>query len=256
MSNFKDLVQQCMIKPASALKRICAPLQDKLNISIFGYCSIDREGRYCNISNSPASLEFFYENRLYFSQWYIRDPHLFQSGYTVVPATYDDHYQDITRNTYEIDRMLLILKKTGDCMEHFFFTCKNYNESDCFHLLDQLHLLNQFAGYFKREAAALIDQALVEGYNVREVLGDLFFETSPTVALLSEDLRAKEFLKTISPLTHRELQCLELFKAGHSAQATAALLHLSQRTIEHHFENMKNKLGVSSKWELLEMFPQ
>lgn len=255
MCDFNDLVHQCMIKPAAEIKRICAPLRDNLNISIFGYCSIDHDGSYCNISNAPASLEYFYEEKLYFTQWYVRDPQLFQSGYTVVPATYDEAHQKRTHALYEVDRMLLILKKVGTRMEHFFFTCKNYGSSDCYHLLDQIHLLKMFAIYFKREAATLIGRALAEGYNAHHVLGEAFFETDPTVALLKDDLKAKALLNVISPLTYREQQCLELLRVGHSAQATAAMLHLSQRTIEHYFENIKSKLGVTSKSELLEVSP-
>ena len=71
--------------------------------------------------------------------------------------------------------------------------------------------------------------------------------------LLNKDLKTQQFLKKIFPLTVREHQCLDLFKQGRSVQATAAILDLSQRTVEHYFENIKEKLGCQSKMELLEL---
>ncbi len=52
-------------------------------------------------------------------------------------------------------------------------------------------------------------------------------------------------------LTLRELQCLYYLYKGKTAYETAACLYLSRRTVETHLANLKQKVGCSSKIELL-----
>lgn len=52
-------------------------------------------------------------------------------------------------------------------------------------------------------------------------------------------------------LTEREKECLELTRKGKTAKQCAQLLGLSYRTIENYLHNIKSKLNVSSKSELI-----
>lgn len=56
---------------------------------------------------------------------------------------------------------------------------------------------------------------------------------------------------SLSDLTRRELQCLQLSLRGQSARQAAAELGISQRTVEEYLNNAKKKLGVSSKREMI-----
>lgn len=61
-------------------------------------------------------------------------------------------------------------------------------------------------------------------------------------------------LKTIDNVifSRREIQCLEFYIRGKTAKMIAKILGLSHRTIEHYLENLKRKLRVGSKSELIE----
>lgn len=52
-------------------------------------------------------------------------------------------------------------------------------------------------------------------------------------------------------LSKREKECLNQIVRGKSARAIADLLGLSKRTVEGYLENIKNKLNVSTKSELI-----
>ena len=52
-------------------------------------------------------------------------------------------------------------------------------------------------------------------------------------------------------LSRRERQVVELTVEGHTAPRIAALLHISERTVETHLANAYSKLGVSSKFDLV-----
>ncbi len=52
-------------------------------------------------------------------------------------------------------------------------------------------------------------------------------------------------------LTEREAQCLYHLSEGKSAKETAKLINVSQRTVEFHLNNIKEKVGCRTKIELL-----
>lgn len=58
--------------------------------------------------------------------------------------------------------------------------------------------------------------------------------------------------KTI--FSKREMECIQLTIQGKKAKEIAAILKLSSRTIENYLENIKTKLGVTSKLELIARF--
>lgn len=53
-----------------------------------------------------------------------------------------------------------------------------------------------------------------------------------------------------SKITFRELDCLHLHSRGFSCSYIAAILGLSPRTVETHFESIKNRFGFSTRNEL------
>lgn len=59
-------------------------------------------------------------------------------------------------------------------------------------------------------------------------------------------------LPNISPPT-RELECLQYIIQGYTAKMIAREVGLSFRTIESYIRNLKNRLGVSTRFELIQM---
>lgn len=57
-------------------------------------------------------------------------------------------------------------------------------------------------------------------------------------------------LKKASSLSARERECLKHFLHGKTSKETAAEIFVSFRTVEYYFENIKDKLGCSTKREL------
>jgi DNA-binding NarL/FixJ family response regulator len=52
-------------------------------------------------------------------------------------------------------------------------------------------------------------------------------------------------------LSQRELEVLQHLVKGKSAKIIAEILQISKRTVEHHIENIKQKTGCSTKYELI-----
>ncbi len=66
----------------------------------------------------------------------------------------------------------------------------------------------------------------------------------------SRSPRARQHAASLSSLTSREREVLQLIAEGHSARDIAQRLHLSVKTVETHRRQMMEKLGIRSVAEL------
>lgn len=251
MSGFQDVFTKLVLKRERSVKDICAPLVDCLGIPIFAYGSIESDGRYVNLTNYPKIEEEYYAQQLYLDDPHVSHPLLLRSGTISIPVTYNPEYMQKILKQSQVGQLLLILQCSEQRVEAFFFGLKSDESNAHTRLFNCFDLLQRFTRYFKREAAPIIERARREQFNAREVKGKVFTEAVLSTPLANKDPQIQRFLKMMTPLTAREMQCLELFKEGKTAQMTGAILGLSQRTVEYYFDNIKNKLGCSSKTDLL-----
>ena len=54
-------------------------------------------------------------------------------------------------------------------------------------------------------------------------------------------------MKTLSDLTPRELEILQLVLIGHTNKAIAAEMFISEKTVEFHLDHIYDKIGVRSR---------
>lgn len=54
-------------------------------------------------------------------------------------------------------------------------------------------------------------------------------------------------------LTKRQIECLHYLARGMTMKQIAKVLSLSPKTIEHHFDAIKNKIGCTSRYELIQI---
>lgn len=251
MPDLIPLIKNYTIKHDKKIREICAPLR-YLNIPVFSYYFIEEDGNFGYLSNAVEFHDYYYTKKLYLVNPYIAHPSLFRSGHVLSPCTFDESIQQDLNGRFNADHFFLTLQCQGTKMEGFVFANEKVEISGSSLYTSQLDLLAKFGRYFKREAEHLLGRMKAEQFNVKQVRGDNFLKVHPSVPLSNHNPHLQTFLKEVTGLSFQEQRCLELFKLGNSAQATAAIMKLSQRTVEHYFENIKNKLGCQSKWDLLQ----
>ena len=251
MSDLNELVQAYTVKQDRKIKKICDPLT-AIGIPFFGYFHIQPNGCFGTLSNYSEELEFFYQEGFHIEDPYLVHPQLLRPGYAFTPAVYNHSALEKIFERFQMSHLLIVLRRNGENMEGFVFARKGVDASNSAAFYSQLDLLAKFIPYFKQQAKRLIENMMKDGFNIREVKNQSFFNVNHSLPLIKSNPPALKFLELVSPLSCREHQCLDLFKQGHSAQSTAAILKLSHRTVEHYFDNIKWKLNCSSKWELLE----
>ncbi len=96
--------------------------------------------------------------------------------------------------------------------------------------------------YVLKEAA---DGELVEAVR-RAAAGDMYMNPRLGAMLAGGDGGGGD-----EPLTERELEVLRLVALGHTSGEIAAQLHLSVRTIESHRTHIQQKLGTTTRAELV-----
>lgn len=247
MSHFRELVHKYILCQGSAIRKICRPLRDGLGIPHFSYFRIEENGCFGNLTNCLEEMDFHYSQGLHLKYPYLVHPALLRSGCVLTTVGGSPNDSNILFERFGIYHALIIFKHFRDILEAFAFVPDGKDPHTQLLLYSKLDMMETFCLYFKREAKALITRMMKEGYDLKEARGEEFFKVTPSLPLSNRDPHILSFLKTVSPLSYRERHCLQLFKQGHSAQATAVLLGLSQRTVEHYLDSVKDKLGCSSK---------
>lgn len=248
----QDIIQHHSMKHFSKLRKICAPLVDCLDTPMFSYYSIDGEGRFSALTNHPEPLDYYYSKKRYLDNPYLSHPHFFRSGSTCAPFDFDSDSLSVFNKEFNLFYFFILLQRRGNSIEAFLFAKLGSDFEAMTALLSQVDLLRTFAAYFRQEAKPLLAEVAKDSFNLKAEKKEKFLIADPSLSISSENPTVSQFLKSVAPLSPQELRCLELFKQGYSAQATGAILGLSDRTVEFYFNNMKAKLGCSSKWEFLQ----
>ena len=82
--------------------------------------------------------------------------------------------------------------------------------------------------------------------------GDIYVHPAMTRALLRKPVTTEHRREPSAfKLTPRELEVLRLLARGNTNRQIADLLHLSVRTVENHRANLMDKLGLTSRVELV-----
>lgn len=251
MNDLVYLTRQYSMSNVSRLNQLCEPLQLILNIPYFFYYSLDEEGQCTILGNDTDYLEFYYANQMHLKHPLYVHPSFLRSGYALIPAAWSKEDKETAHLQYGMQDLFLILEARKDKVEGFVFYDRHLNKDGLLPYVENLHLLMKFIPHFKKEAAFLIEKMKAEQFNMREEQKENFFIVDPTIPFVKKNPKVDFFLKAVLQLSPQEECCLELFKKGYSAQATASIMNLSRRTVESYFESIKNKLGCQSKSELL-----
>lgn len=137
-----------------------------------------------------------------------------------------------------------------------------YLDSGAFLLVDQ-H--NTEIGYFgitrevseqqwfatlKSQTSVDNQQQLLKNYLFNVLQNELKLQAA-IAAPVNESHIVLKHNQQIVPLTEREKDCLHYLTEGKSSKQTAALMHVSPRTVEFHLNNIKLKAQCRTKLELL-----
>lgn len=123
-------------------------------------------------------------------------------------------------------------------------------------LIRDINITKKFIKFFKEESQDVINYYREHKFNLAAKSTNFFkdnFDIDKTEREKTNDLlQSMGILDQDKNITEREWQCIEMLRYGKSAAQTGDILGISRRTVETHFDHIKQKLGIDSKTKILE----
>jgi DNA-binding CsgD family transcriptional regulator len=248
---------------ASDIADICKPLE-YLNINYFTHVVVDNNNQFSGIGNNPAFSEHYIKN-----EYYNADIHLAKVkdlGRYVFWDALDCHNKTNKMKEeaiqFGVDHSFTIIDEDGSNKNYYHFASNLIGKSINQEYIRNLDLLKRFIQHFKSKVRQSKD--LLQAYQLKFGIAENApgFTTTSTLANANlEDKRSLFLLNTESGcllpesirqlLSARETQSLQYYVQGKTAKEISQLLGLSTRTVENYIYNIKEKLHVSTKAELI-----
>jgi DNA-binding CsgD family transcriptional regulator len=249
------------LSTSQAVDDICAPLKKHFGITSFVYFRSHIDGSEVRLSNQPEWLEFYYQNELYKKSELERHPDEYQSGFSLWSELNNHEIVLAPLKNFNIANGITLSIKVENGIELYFFGTTLENRSAVSLYLSNMDLLERFIVYFKDKAAPLIAEAekhkliLPKSWSKpvdEDETAAIFKKNSIDRFAFEDETIIRHFhLDKTTTLSKRELEAAQLLLAGKTAKEAGEILFVSQRTIEAHWNNLKDKLHCRTKAELI-----
>ena len=245
---------------AQDLTDLLSPLKYCCNINHFAYQKLYATKEVEFVTTHPDITDFFWQNKFY-EKIFFGNIDNYKTGHYLMTLLNDQHIEKVTqaiKQGFNIDNNFVVIKKRTDFCEFYYFATKKENNTINGFYLNNIDLFENFILYFKEKAHKML---------VKIAENKFFFPNSNDKSILAKPENSKicplnEVYKTYKRinndnitlnkfLTAKELSCLKHVIQGLSAKETAQLMNISNRTVEKHIENIKNKLKCKNKSALI-----
>lgn len=235
---------------APLMHELMAPLRKK-GVTSLVYVDARLDGSEIRLSNQANWLAHYYQSQLYLKSGFEKKPDSYLSGIAV--WSYLSHHQPILQAALDFQiahGFTLIERKKEGC--EFYFIGTHPNQAFLGnHLLNQLEQIKQDILDFKERGKSLIREANQHAISIPRKYEQNQSQEQGILIDSRSATRKHTHLWTLC--TQREIQCATLWKRGLTANEIGQTLHLSRRTVENHLQQIKNKLGVKTKFELIQL---
>lgn len=232
-------------------KDFCA----QLAVTVFGYVRIHDKGTVSWLTTSPDQDRFLVESGELTRNPLVNDRKSLKEGlyldlYNRQFPRCEEFYRERVK-LFKMDHGMVLIKHQKDYIETCCFSGLSSKRPLYQLFMNEQPLFKTFMEHFTNQLDASLIETLSEGISMstlkdgcRSQEEALYF--SGDKAILLEACGWKNLLT----LSKREKQCLDLLKRGHTYHAIGLSLGLSERTVEHYLESVKNKLNLETRTEL------
>ncbi len=223
------------------VKELAAPLND-LKISYFTFTRIEKSGGRIYLSNTPETLQMYFQGEYYRVGNVEGDPSKYKSQvvmWDTLPNQYI--YNEIPR-AHNIDHGLFLIDPHEGYCDFYGLATQKGNDRIINTYLSHMEELKNFAKSFPERAEKLIRTAdenkIILPFNPH-VNDDDFNQSHWSY----ESQRVA--------LSQRQFEIAGLLLKGNTVKEIAKVLQLSPRTVESYINNLKDKLNCSNKTALI-----
>jgi DNA-binding CsgD family transcriptional regulator len=245
------------------IKEICNPLQQYLGVNCFGYLKVYRDCKYLAFINGYEDFRKKYiENIRKLDPFLVKTirqvplntPYfmLWPTKYIKLPPVVSLYKEN------NIWHGFYIIYNQKEYCEIFTFAFNTQAEAKEQFYFQNSNLLVKFTHYFRNKAADILDDRDKSKIALFSEKFDFSYVEDSNKKLFLEEIDTNLVLRGMNGnlvnLTNRESEALKLLVKNKTMKEVAQLLDLSPRTVETYINNLKLKLGVSYKNQLIEIF--
>lgn len=251
----------------SEVTQICQPLK-RLNISYFAHVRVDQEGNFAAFNSNPCFIEHYINNKYYNADIH-QAKRKFDSFviWDLIERRGKSEKMHSEAAEFGVRHTFTIIEKEKNYKNYFHFATHRFNPAINQVYLENFDLLKLFVLYAKQ---AINESKILSSIYDEKIKIDQNseYEINPKANLIAPETR-EIFLKELNintinakidtntlqipGISTRETDVLILLVNGFTAKYIADQLKISRRTVEHHIENMKSKLGVKNTIGLIKL---
>ncbi len=251
-------------KIAGDVGEICEPLRG-YGITFFLYARLFNDGTLLHLTQNWDALHYHYKK-----QHLISPPISNQSlgnKFFFLPSVIDhegfNKANSDWRNLFNIDIPIYFIEHYHQYMELIIYSSTSNNHEILNFYLNNIDILEKFKFYFRDKANKLIAKSNKNKIQLpKEMysnLGNINVSTE-SVIVKRKFLKHLEVKNYILPgkhqdisLSSRELDVIKELANGCTLKETGKTLDLSPRTVETHLNNLKSKLKLQRKTEIIKL---
>jgi DNA-binding CsgD family transcriptional regulator len=246
-------------KSVPLITEITKPLTN-IGLSYFTFDRTYQDGSHLRLTNAGKWIESYYRSELYKAAIFEKDPRLFRNGFVFWSWLNREPVYSAAAE-HDIDHGLTIIERHEQYADFFHFGTTRSNFISPEDLVAKIDFLYRFIAFFKQKLRHLI----ITAENTRLLLPvnqDKQIELSElqqhrNTGQLSELLKKTEVSRLYlgedfdnAYLTRREIDILWLLTEGKKPIEISKRLGLSNRTLETHVKNIKDKFKCDTLFEL------
>jgi DNA-binding CsgD family transcriptional regulator len=240
----------------SRVRHLTKNFCQQLAITVFGYVRIYDNGMVSWVTTCPDQDRFLVESDELSRNPLVNDRNLLKEGLYI--DTYNRQFpgcEEFYRQRaklFKMDHGMVLVRHQKDYIETCCFSGLSAKRPLYQLFMNEQALFKTFMEHFTNQLDPRLLAILSQGILITDLkeesnlLEENALYLSGDRAILLDACGWKNLLT----LSKREKQCLVLLKDGHTYRAIALALGLSERTIEHYLESVKNKLNLETRTEL------
>lgn len=245
------------------IKTICRPLS-RLNISYFAHIKVTKNGKFSGISNNPGFSEHYLRNKYYNADIHLAKKQMLEKYiiWDLIERTGLSKKMHTEASQFGVQHTFTIVSRSSKHDDYYHFASHVSTQAFNQVYIENIDLLKSFIAFFtdKMNSCATLSEAYNLQFSIDKAAPGYTFKQND---LLNNLTNRQEFLQelnklscpysvNINPISLREMDCLRLTIKGKTAKQIACILGLSHWTVEEYLANVKLKLGVKKKSELIE----
>lgn len=241
---------------AQDIEAICAPLK-KLNITYFAHARITLDKKFSTIGTNPAFTEHYIKNKYYALDIHMADDKRFGNFFVWDGIDFSEKLC-AEASSLGVNNPFTIIHRGPNGTDYYHFANDSSHKQINQVYLANIDLLQLFISHFNENIKQ--SKSLYKAYDLTFDLQshhNIDFE-DPSISFnrsqFLQDIQEKKLAHlqiADSSLTKRQSEVLQWVLCGKTIKETSKILGLSERTVGHYFENIKNKLNVDSRSELI-----